>query len=423
MNIQRLPENHNARLRRVRLTSTKLMVVFGTRPEAIKLAPVIRELQRRRWSEVRVCVTGQHCELLHQMMDVFGIQPDHDLGVMQNAQGLSESTAAILNALAPVLRSEQPAMVIVQGDTTSSLAGALAAYHQRIPVCHVEAGLRTGVAYEPFPEELHRQMIARLATWHFAPTQGARDNLLLEGIAPQNVFVTGNTIVDALRYIGTQIDRCNLSLATTSPSVAPGQRLMLVTTHRRENHGDGVDNICRALRALADRNPELVIVCPVHPNPAVDRPLRQALSGHPRIRLVAPIDYLAFVELMRRTDIILTDSGGIQEEAPSFGVPVLVTRAITERPEGVAAGIAQLVGTDPQLIVRCAEEWLHDANRRAQLRTTDNPYGDGRASKRIGDCIERLLKAQALAAQANGVSLPDRNTSALTTAQPERGAA
>jgi UDP-N-acetylglucosamine 2-epimerase (non-hydrolysing) len=386
----RRPRTHPSRP--AERSTFKILVVFGTRPEAIKLAPVIRGLSRSPWAEVVVGATGQHRELLDQTLNAFGIVPDFDLGVMRTSQDLSETTAAILNGMAPVLRTHQPAAVIVQGDTTTSLAGALSAYHQRIPVAHVEAGLRTHTACEPFPEEVYRQMVSRLATWHFAPTTRARDNLLLEGVAADSIFVTGNTIVDALQDIRTRvIDAAAPDVEL--PACRGRQRLLLVTSHRRENFGEGLHNICAALRTLADRNRELLIVYPVHPNPAVQAPVREMLGRHERIHLIAPLDYFAFIKLMQRAHLILTDSGGIQEEGPSFGIPVIVTRRITERPEGVDAGFARTVGTDGDAIVANVERWLRDETVRARLRRAQNPYGDGRAAERIVAHLGRLLGA------------------------------
>ncbi|HYD48828.1 MAG TPA: UDP-N-acetylglucosamine 2-epimerase (non-hydrolyzing) [Terriglobales bacterium] len=380
----------------------KVLLVFGTRPEAIKMAPIIHRLQRSGALDVSICVTAQHRELLDQMMDAFGLQADHDLGVMSDNQGLTETFATILNRLAPIVRAERPAAVLVQGDTSSALAGALAAYHARVPVGHVEAGLRTGNAYEPFPEELNRQLVARLATWHYAPTAKAASNLLREGIAAERILVTGNTIVDALHHICERIDCSRAN--PRSRKANTGERMLLVTAHRRENFGNGIENICAALRSLGDRNPDLRIVYPVHPNPSVDRPVRKLLGSHPQIRLIAPVDYVSFIDLMRRADVILTDSGGIQEEAPSLGVPVLVTRDTTERPEGIEAGVARLVGTDGAAIITHVEQLLRDDTMRARMRRTVSPYGDGRAAERIGEHLEQNLGAGQALRQAEAAS-------------------
>jgi UDP-N-acetylglucosamine 2-epimerase (non-hydrolysing) len=384
------------------------MVIFGTRPEAIKLAPVVRRLQESAWAEVVVCVTGQHRELLDQMLAVFDIKPQHDLSVMRNDQGLSETTAAILTRLSSVLQIERPAVLIAQGDTTTCFAGALAAYHQRIPVAHVEAGLRTWREYEPFPEEIHRQMVGRLARWHFAPTEGAKANLLREGVPADRVFVPGNTIVDALQHISAMLDAKRAGRGKPPVRISKGQRLLLVTAHRRESFGDGLRNICTALRRLVERNADLVVAYPVHPNPSVDGPVHRSLADNDRIRLIPPLDYLSFVALMRRAQVILTDSGGVQEEAPSLGVPVLVTRSVTERPEGVEAGVARLVGTDTDAIVTGVERWLHDDVAHARLRRMQNPYGDGHAAQRIVESLERLLIVQAPRASAARSAEPAR---------------
>jgi UDP-N-acetylglucosamine 2-epimerase (non-hydrolysing) len=370
-----------------------VLVVFGTRPEAIKLAPVIHALAAAPHLIARVCVTGQHREMLDQMLALFGIRPDHDLAVMQPNQDLFDVTARTLVGLRAVLDAERPAAVLVQGDTTSALAGALAAFYQRIPVGHVEAGLRTGEPYNPFPEEMNRRLTTQLATWHFAPTPLAAENLRREGIADALITVTGNTIVDALQYVVQRLERAPTAF---SPAVADellaGRRLVLVTGHRRESFGDGMRNICLALLDIAERHPDVLIVYPVHLNPAVQQPVHELLGSHPRIVLTAPLDYLPFVDLMRRAYLILTDSGGLQEEAPSLGVPALVMRATTERPEAVQAGTARLVGTDRAVIAAAAAELLDDPAAHQRMRSATNPFGDGRAAARI---VARLAGALA----------------------------
>lgn len=365
-----------------------LLVVLGTRPEAIKLAPVIAALRASPALAPRVCVSGQHREMLDQMLRVFAIVPDHDLAVMRPAQDLSDVTARVLLGLRAVLAAERPAAVLVQGDTTTAMAAALAAFYAGAPVGHVEAGLRTGRLDQPFPEEMNRRLVAQLATWHYAPTARAADHLRREGVAAERIVVTGNTVVDAALAIAAR----PLPLpAPLDEAALAGRRLALVTGHRRESFGAGLDGLCAALRALADRYPDLLVVYPVHLNPAVERPVRAALGGHPRILLTPPLDYLGFAALLRRAHLAITDSGGVQEEAPSFGVPVLVTRAATERGEALAAGTARLVGTDRDAIVAAASRLLDDPAAHAAMRGTGNPFGDGHAAERIVAHLERVL--------------------------------
>ncbi|MGH7787204.1 MAG: non-hydrolyzing UDP-N-acetylglucosamine 2-epimerase, partial [Candidatus Binatia bacterium] len=321
-----------------------VLVVLGTRPEAVKLAPVIGALAASATLTPRVCATGQHREVLDQTLAAFDIRPDCDLAVMTPAQDLFDLTARILLGLRPLLDAERPAAVLVQGDTTTALAAALAAYYRRIPVGHVEAGLRTGRPYEPYPEEMNRVLTSRLAAWHFAPTAAAAENLRREGVAAASIVVTGNPIVDALRSVVARLDRAPIAPALPAERLA-GRRLVLATTHRRESFGAPLREICLALRDIADRHDDVLVAIPVHLNPAVQAPVRELLGDHPRIVLTPPLDYLPFVDLMRRAHLILTDSGGLQEEAPSLGVPVLVLRDATERPEVIAAGAARLVGT------------------------------------------------------------------------------
>jgi UDP-N-acetylglucosamine 2-epimerase len=369
-----------------------VLVVFGTRPEAIKLAPVIRALRHSARLTVRVCVTGQHREMLDQMLNVFGITPDHDLAVMQPEQDLFDVTARTLTGMRAVLDREPPAALLVQGDTTSAFAAALAAFYRRVPVGHVEAGLRTGQPFNPFPEEMNRRLTTHLASWHFAPTARAREHLLREGVAPDRILVTGNTVVDALGLVVERLDRDPaLGGAPTTDERLAKRRLVLVTGHRRESFGEGMRNICRALLEIADRHDDVAVVYPVHLNPAVQRPVRELLGQHPRIVLTPPLEYLPFVALMRRARLILTDSGGLQEEAPSFGVPVLVMRETTERPEAIEAGTARLVGTDPAVIVAAATELLADAGAHRRMRAAGNPFGDGHAAERIVRHLEQAI--------------------------------
>jgi UDP-N-acetylglucosamine 2-epimerase len=352
-------------------------VVFGTRPEAIKLAPVIHLLESDRRLRVRVIASGQHREMLDQVLTVFGITPDRDLRVMTAGQSLSQLTARLLSLLDPVLAAESPHAVLVQGDTATACAAALAAYYHRIPVGHVEAGLRTGDRYAPFPEEVNRRLVSVLATWHFAPTEQARDVLVREGNPAESVAVTGNTVIDALRYV----------LATTAapPSPIPerGGRMIVVTAHRRENFGPPFEALCRAIRRIADMYPDVDICYPVHLNPRVQEPVQRLLAGHSRIHLLAPLDYVAFVHLLTRAYLVLSDSGGIQEEAPALGKPVLVMRDATDRPESVAAGVARLVGTNEERIVASVSRLLDEPRAYAAMAHAANPYGDGHASERI----------------------------------------
>jgi UDP-N-acetylglucosamine 2-epimerase len=361
-----------------------ILVIFGTRPEAIKLAPVIEALADTPTLTPRVCVTGQHREMLDQMLTLFGITPHHDLDVMRPDQDLFDLTARTLTGLRAVLDAERPAAVLVQGDTTTAMAASLAAFYRKIPLAHVEAGLRSGRPYDPYPEEMNRRVTTLLAAWHYAPTTLAEANLRREGIRADRIVVTGNTIVDALHAIVHRLERNPTANAPAVPTQQlAGRRLVLVTGHRRESFGEGLRNICLALRDLAERHPDVIIVYPVHLNPAVQQPVREILAGRPNVVLTAPLDYLPFVDLMRRAYLILTDSGGLQEEAPSLGVPVLVMRETTERPEAIAAGTAQLVGTGRDAIVAAATRLLTDSAAHARMRSAQNPFGDGAAAPRI----------------------------------------
>jgi UDP-N-acetylglucosamine 2-epimerase (non-hydrolysing) len=349
-----------------------ILFIFGTRPEAIKLSPLI--LCLRRFTElytVKVCVTAQHRGMLDQVLEAFGIQPDYDLDVMLPGQTLVQSTARIIGALEPVFAQAKPDLVIVQGDTTTTFCGALAGFYSGIPVAHVEAGLRTGDLQQPFPEELNRVLTSRLATLHFAATQRAADNLDAEGIT-RHVWVTGNTGIDAVLSVRDRLE----------PAPPPGKRMILVTAHRRESFGEGFERICQALSAIADR-PDVRLVFPVHPNPNVQKPVDRYLRSHPNISLSEPLDYVAFVDAMRRAYIILTDSGGIQEEGPSLGKPILVLREKTERPEAVEAGTVKLVGSDPTRIVAETALLLDDPEEYRRMSRIHNPYGNGHASERI----------------------------------------
>ncbi len=368
-------------------SARSIALVFGTRPEAIKLGPVYRALleARDRFRPV-VIVTGQHRELLHQMLGVFDMTPAHDLDIMAADQTPASLTAALIPRLQEVLKRERPDVVMVQGDTTSSFAAALAAFFEQTPVAHLEAGLRTNTKYSPFPEEMNRRLTSQLADLHLAPTKRARHNLQREGIDPPSIFVTGNTIVDALQWVAARAP----ALADTPYAWVedlPG-RTILVTIHRRENLGVPFTSICLALLELVERYPELTVVFPMHPNPRVRSAAQELLGASPRIRLCEPPDYLVFVAVMRAVDIIITDSGGIQEEAPALGLPVLVARESTERPEGIEAGVTKLVGTQTEDIVQAAAVLLDNPSAYETMASGGNPYGDGKASERVVAALE-----------------------------------
>ena len=359
----------------------KVLSIFGTRPEAIKMAPVVKELEQHPADIVsRVCVTAQHREMLDQVLDLFDITPDYDLDLMRENQSLSEITACVFTDLDPVIAEEQPDWVLVQGDTTTVMAASLVAFYHQVKVGHVEAGLRTGDKWQPFPEEVNRKMAGVVADAHFAPTTAARDNLLQEGVVPEAIHVTGNSVIDAL-YMVAKID---YDLASGPLAYVPWEkRVILVTAHRRENHGKPLENVCAALLEIAERYDDVHMVYPVHLNPNVQKPVHRLLDEHAQITLLPPLDYLPLVQLMKRSHLVLTDSGGIQEEAPGLGKPVLVLRDVTERPEAVVAGTVQLVGTDRESIVREATTLLDDDTVYKHMARAVNPYGDGRAAKRI----------------------------------------
>ncbi len=365
--------------------------VFGTRPEAVKMAPVVAALRESSDFRPLVIVSGQHREMLDQVLDVFGITPDHDLDIMQPEQSLSDIVTRSLHGLSEVLAHLHPAMVVVQGDAHTCFVGALAAYYHQIPIAHVEAGLRTADKYQPFPEEMNRRMTSVLADLHFAPTAQARENLLREGVAPERILVTGNTVIDALQTIVRRTP------AHLPPDVPPldGKRLVLVTTHRRENWGEPMRQIYLALLDLLGRFADVELVFSVHPNPAVRRIVQEVLAGHSRAHLIEPPDYAPWVHLMTRAYLILTDSGGIQEEAPALGKPVLVLRRVTERPEGVEAGTARLVGTDRERITAEASRLLADPSAYEAMARTRNPYGDGRAAERITEALRFFFRRRA----------------------------
>ena len=364
----------------------KVLTVFGTRPEAIKMAPLVHALAKDPHFEAKVCVTAQHREMLDQVLKLFSIVPEYDLNIMQPGQGLTEITCRILEGLKPVLESFKPDVVLVHGDTTTTMAASLAAFYQRIPVGHVEAGLRTGDLSSPWPEEGNRTFTGHLATYHFAPTETSRQNLLRENIADNRIAVTGNTVIDALFWVRDRVlsdEALRNELTQRYPFLANGKKMILVTGHRRESFGRGFEQICHALAEIAANNPDVQIVYPVHLNPNVSEPVKRILGHVENVMLIEPQDYLPFVWLMNRAWLILTDSGGIQEEAPSLGKPVLVMRDMTERPEAVSAGTVCLVGTDSQRIVNEVTRLLQDESAYQAMSRAHNPYGDGQACHRI----------------------------------------
>lgn len=371
----------------------KTLCVFGTRPEAIKMAPLALKLHSESRFDARVCVTGQHREMLDQVLGLFNLKPDYDLDIMKSGQDLTDVTSSILKGMRNVLTEFRPDVVLVHGDTATTLAASLAAYYQQIPVAHVEAGLRTGNLYSPWPEEANRKLTGALATVHFAPTQTSADNLKREGIAEKTIHITGNTVIDALFEIVNKLDtdeQLYKSLALKFPFLEEGKKLILVTGHRRESFGGGFERICEALAQTARQHPDVQIVYPVHLNPNVQQPVNQLLKGIANIHLIEPLDYLPFVYLMNRAEIILTDSGGIQEEAPSLGKPVLVMRDSTERPEAIAAGTVKLVGTNTITITNELNELLINPEAYEAMSRAHNPYGDGKASDRIIELLARF---------------------------------
>ncbi|QNP48708.1 non-hydrolyzing UDP-N-acetylglucosamine 2-epimerase [Diaphorobacter aerolatus] len=362
----------------------KIAVVLGTRPEAIKMAPVVQALRESNFLTPVVIATAQHREMLDQVLDIFDITPDFDLDLMRPNQSLSELTARLITSLDECIKKIGPSAILVQGDTTTVLAASLVSFYHHIPIGHVEAGLRTHDMKNPFPEEMNRVLTGRLAHWHFAPTQSSADNLLNEGISADTVFMTGNTVIDALfdaRKHPAKVVR----------QLPPGHRLMLVTTHRRENFGAPLEDICNAVLTLLDNNLNLQVLFPVHPNPNVSSVVRGKLGQHPRVELCAPLDYLSFIAAMEAADIILSDSGGVQEEAPALGKPVLVMREETERPEAVDFGVAELVGTNSAHIVERVQRLLDDPSAYREMARGASPYGDGKAAQRIVEVLESSL--------------------------------
>jgi len=375
----------------------RILCVFGTRPEAIKMAPVIKELKKHpNQFDVRICVTAQHREMLDQMLRLFKIFPDIDLNLMQPNQSLHELTSQVILKMTEVLKEEKPDWVLVQGDTTTAMATALAAFYLRIPVGHIEAGLRTLNRYSPFPEEINRRILAVLATYHFAPTKKAYERLIAEGVDPATVFLTGNTIVDALRWIlklpvseetKTIFSKLGLiDLANGNKKKLPF-KIILVTAHRRESFGAAFESLCHGLREIAERNEDVLIIYPVHRNPNVRKPVMQILSGHPRIKLIEPLPYEPFIRLMEAAYLILTDSGGIQEEASVLGKPVLVLREVTERIELIQAGIGKIIGTEKEKIIKETENLLKNSKVYKEMAKKADLFGDGQAAKRIVEIL------------------------------------
>jgi len=360
----------------------KVLVIFGTRPEAIKMCPLVNELKTRETLDVKVCVSGQHRQMLDQVLTAFGVVPDYDLAIMKERQTLFDITAGILSGIREVLEKEKPDVVLVHGDTSTTFVTSLACYYMQIPVGHVEAGLRTGNIYSPYPEEFNRQAVGLIAAFNFSPTTTARDNLLREGKAADSIYVTGNTVIDALKTTVRE-DYTHEQLEWAADS-----RLILITAHRRENLGEPMHSMFRAIRRIVDEHPDVKAIYPIHLNPAVREAAAAELGGCERIRIIEPLDVLDFHNFMARSYLILTDSGGIQEEAPSLGKPVLVMRDTTERPEGIAAGTLRLVGTDEEVIYSSFKELLESEDAYRSMSEASNPYGDGFACRRIADILE-----------------------------------
>ena len=368
----------------------KVLTVFGTRPEAIKMAPLALQLATDDRFESKVCVTAQHREMLDQVLNLFELKPEYDLNLMKTGQDLTDLIAGILQGMKPVLEDFQPDIVLVHGDTATTFAATLASYYQQIAVGHVEAGLRTGNLYSPWPEEANRRLTGALAAIHFAPTDVSRQNLLKEGVPPSTTLVTGNTVIDALFEVVAKLESdpaLSQEQASRFPFLRNDSRMVLVTGHRRESFGSGFERICEALACTAETHPDVQIVYPVHLNPNVQEPVKRLLAGHSNIHLIEPQDYLPFVYLMSRASIILTDSGGIQEEAPSLGKPVLVMREATERPEAVEAGTVKLVGTDVELITTELSLLLTSEDAYTAMSFAHNPYGDGKSCQRIANAL------------------------------------
>ncbi len=370
----------------------KIMVVFGTRPEAIKMAPVVRALKENDRNEVIVLATAQHRSMLDSVMRVFSLKSDYDLNIMQSGQSLESLTALILNGVSKICLKERPDLMLVHGDTTTAFASALAAFYQRITVGHVEAGLRTYDLHHPFPEEANRSLISKLANYHFAPTKLAVENLIRENTMRENIWQTGNTVVDALRIADQIVKETKIEIPGVDSSVlSSDDPIILVTGHRRENIGEGLRSVCDALRSLVLKFHNLRVIYPVHLNPEVRKTVYDSLSAQARVHLIEPVDYLQFIKLMDRATLLLSDSGGVQEEAPVFGKPVLVTRRVTERPEAIEAGTAKLVGTNSENIVKIASDLLEHKQSYEKMSEAKNPFGDGFAANYISQIIEEVL--------------------------------
>lgn len=373
----------------------KILIVFGTRPEAIKMAPLVTFLKKINKFTVKVCVTGQHREMLDQVLDIFDIMPDYDLNIMKKNQTLNSITADILVNIQDVFTDFKPDLVLVHGDTATTFSVSLAAYYQQIAVGHIEAGLRTGNIYSPWPEEANRKLTATITQYHFAPTNNAKDNLLKENYNPENIFITGNTVIDALLFSKEKIygnQEIKNEILNKFSFIDNDKKIILVTGHRRENFGNGFENICSALADIAKNRNDIQIIYPVHLNPNVRKPVNSILHGISNIHLISPQEYLPFIYLMDISTIILTDSGGIQEEAPSLGKPVLVMRDVTERPEAVNAGTVKLIGTKKENIINEIETLLDDNNAYTKMSQAHNPYGDGTACEKIASILIKLLK-------------------------------
>ena len=374
----------------------KVLTVFGTRPEAIKMAPLAIKLAQQEGIDARVCVTAQHREMLDQVLGLFEIKPEYDLNIMKPGQDLTDVTTNILQGIKPILAEFKPDVVLVHGDTATTFATSLASYYQQIPVGHVEAGLRTGNIYSPWPEEANRKLTGAITTFHFAPTETSQQNLLNEAVAPENITVTGNTVIDALLDVSAKLKNdtaLNSEMEERFSFLNKDKKLILVTGHRRESFGGGFERICKALAYTAEQHPSCQIVYPVHLNPNVQEPVNRLLKGVPNITLIERQDYLPFVYLMNQAHIILTDSGGIQEEAPSLGKPVLVMRDTTERPEAVSAGTVKLVGTDVDKITTSLNRLLTDEKAYEEMSFAHNPYGDGKACERIIEVLREKVNA------------------------------
>ena len=381
----------NSWIRKNIQTMKKNLIIFGTRPEAIKMAPLVNQFLKDNRFETKVCVTGQHREMLDQVLSFFKIKPDYDLSLMKPDQNLYDLTGEVIAGLKPILESFKPDFVYVHGDTTTTMAASIAGFYYGAIICHVEAGLRTNNKLSPFPEEMNRQVTGRVATYHFAPTVKSQENLLNENLIEENILVTGNTVIDALLESSSRVEHLdNEEVKSLKSIINFNSRIILVTGHRRENHGQGFINICNALKEIAINNPDVEIIYPVHLNPNVLKPVTQLLGNIENIYLIKPLSYPSFVWLMNKAYLIITDSGGVQEEAPSLGKPVLVMRDTTERPEAIKAGTVILVGTNTNVIIKEAQELLDNSEKYKSMSSLHNPYGDGKACQRIIEFISNL---------------------------------